>query len=114
MSVRYLKNVGICACEDRNIWTRAATGDAEWWTLAKNLACFFYFLRKRVAGWRSETDVSVVGCLIKVSTMHVSGRIMITQQANYLIIFVTLAVFSSLILLIKFFKSIELVTFIYR
>lgn len=66
MSVRYLKNVGICACEDRNIWTRAATGDAEWWTLAKNLACFFYFLRKRVAGWRSETDVSVVGCLIKV------------------------------------------------
>lgn len=28
-------------------------------------------------------------CLIKVSKMHVSGRIMITQQANYLVVLVT-------------------------
>jgi hypothetical protein len=43
------------------VYGRGRNRGAGWWTLAKNLARFFFFfyLRKRVAGWRSETDVVV-------------------------------------------------------
>jgi len=85
----------------------AATGGAGGGGLLRKISrVFFFYLRKRVSPVGGvKTDVSVSSVSDKsVYVMHVSGRIMITQQANYLIIFVTLAVFSSLILLIKFFS----------